>query len=462
MDQETGTSKQPPTSATVSLQAHLERRLIPATSSSRYVDFFIRAEHIAHITEQQRLSLKLAIVLDRSGSMQGHKIETAKHAVLAVLDQLTPRDAIALAIFDDQIDVIQELATVTAERKSQIREILSTLQARASTALHEGWLAGCNALTGSIESGGKSQQEHNRLARCFLLTDGIANVGITDPEHIASEAAGVREHTNISTSTFGIGNDYNELLLGPMAVAGGGQFHHLRTADEITKTFVGELGGLLAVAVRHVRLELELEPEMQAELISPYWEHTSSHRHSIAIGDLQSEEERHVVIRLGFPEQGAQEMRVIRARLVWQGDENEFHTDWQELRFFYASESACDGEAQNADVMHQVGLHEADRARREAISANNRGDLTRARDYLKKTAQAVSAYAGNDSALQNEIHDLYSLDQLIESAPMAAPVAKEVYYKQQLRSRQQADYRSDPSPEPPANPTSTEPKPIEN
>ncbi|HAH15345.1 MAG TPA: hypothetical protein DCL45_04785, partial [Chloroflexi bacterium] len=42
------------------------------------------------------------------------------------------------------------------------------------------------------------------------------------------DVAGVREHARITTSTFGIGDDYAEELLQPMAVAGGGQFHHLR------------------------------------------------------------------------------------------------------------------------------------------------------------------------------------------------------------------------------------------
>src|SRR5438132_172271 len=99
-----------------------------------------------------------------------------------------------------------------------------------------------------------------RLTRCFLLTDGLANVGVTDVEQIAADAAGVRANAGVGTSTFGIGLDYNEALLGPMAVAGGGQFHNLRSPAEIATTFLGELGELLAVAARDVRLEIEGTP----------------------------------------------------------------------------------------------------------------------------------------------------------------------------------------------------------
>jgi Ca-activated chloride channel family protein len=93
------------------------------------------------------------------------------------------------------------------------------------------------------------------LTRCFLLTDGLANVGLTDLEQIAAQAAGVRTHAGVGTSTFGIGDDYAESLLGPMAVAGGGQFHHLRTPVDIARTFLGELAEMLCAAALNVLLE---------------------------------------------------------------------------------------------------------------------------------------------------------------------------------------------------------------
>lgn len=444
MAYENNTNAKQQAGPSITLEGRQERRLIRSSGSKRYVDFVIRVGQVPEQTEQARLPLKLALVLDRSGSMQGKKMATAKEAALALLDQLTSRDQMAVVIFDDHIDVIQKLAPVTAEYKSQLRSVLQTVQARANTALHEGWLTGCNALTEDTERKG------NSVARCFLLTDGIANVGVTDPERIAGEAAGVREHTGISTSTFGIGNDYNELLLGPMAVAGGGQFHHLRTAEEIIKTFVGELGGMLAVAARQVRLEIKTEVGVQSELLSAYWENDSAGTvglRSIAIGDLQSEEERHVVLRFAFPERAEREQQVVQARLVWLADDTEKSIAWQELRFSYASNSACDDEPQNADVMHWAGLNEVDKARREAVRYNNQGDLTRARASLGAVAQMVSSYAAQDQELQEEVQQLQALQEQMVDAPMAPDFSKEVYYKQQNRSRSQADYRSsEPAP----------------
>ncbi len=424
--------------ANVTLRVRPERRLIREEGSFRHIDFHVQVSQETARPEASRTPLLRALVLDRSGSMQGEKIRIAKQAALGVLDRLDERDQAAVVVFDDRIDVVQAKAAVTPALKASVRAALSLIEARANTALHEGWLTGCNALAS------ESLPAEAGLSRCFLLTDGLANVGVTDPEQIASEAAGIREHAGIGTSTFGIGNDYNELLLGPMAVAGGGQFHHLRTADEIANTFIGELGDLLAVSARQVRLEIEVETGVQVDMVSAYWSNVSSStvtRSSIAIGDLLSGEERHIVARFGFPARQGLDGRVVRARVLWVADGGERSTDWQEVRFSYAEKDACDAEARDPSVMHWVGLHEASRAQREAIKRNNAGDLVGARAELKKVATAISGYAGEDEELQNSISELQNTGEQMANAPLHPAASKEMMYRQQTSSRGQKDYR---------------------
>lgn len=420
-----------------SLTLHIrpEQKLINADGSERYIDFHIQVGPVLAQRKPERPPLKLALVLDRSGSMQGEKLSIAKRATLAVLDQLTMRDSVAVVVFDDRIDVVQSVAQVTPELKNRVRAALKGIEARANTALHEGWLTGCNSL---VSDGGAMAGD--MLARCFLLTDGIANVGVTDPERIAGEAAGVREHTNISTSTFGIGQDYNELLLGPMAVAGGGQFHHLRTPDEIFNTFVGELGELLSIAARQVRLEVEVESGLNMELISAYWMDTT--RGSIAIGDLQYNEEQHAIIRVRFPAQWSSEKRTVRARLVWLEGKSDRKTAWQELHFSYASDAACKDDVRDPEVVRLASLQEADRARREAIARNNRGDLAGARSVVQRAMKQVASNAPAAPSLQAEVNSLDAFQAQMASAPLPPAVAKEQYYQQQRRSRNKADYRN--------------------
>jgi Ca-activated chloride channel family protein len=420
--------------ALLTLHARPERTLIRKNGDECAIDFHVRVGVRPERKESVRAPLRLALVLDRSGSMQGEKLRIAKRAALAVLDQLSERDSVALVVFDNRIDVIQSAAPVTPKLKQQIQAALQHIDARANTALYEGWLTGCNAIVSDVGS-----SAGDGLARCFLLTDGIANVGVTDPERIASEAAGVREHTKISTSTFGIGQDYNELVLGPMAVAGGGQFHHLRSPDEIFHTFVGELGELLSIAARQVRVEVQIESGLKMELLSAYW--MEAERGSIALGDLQYGEDQHAVIRVQFPAQWNSEKRTVRVRLLWSEGTSERETPWQELHFSYASDKDCDEETRAADVVQVVSLQEADYARREAIARSNRGDVAGARAVLQQAASRVERNAPAAPALQAEISALEAFSDQMANAPLPPSVAKEQYYQQQRRSRNKADYR---------------------
>lgn len=413
------------------LHVRPERQYIRKNGCERYIDFYIQVASAPVEEKVARPALNLAVVLDRSGSMQGEKLRIAKRATLAVLETLSGQDKIAVVVFDNQIDVIQPAALVTPSLKSSIKETLQTIEARASTALHQGWLSGCKAIAGKTKESGP--------ARCFLLTDGLANVGLTDNEQIASEAADIRENTGISTSTFGIGQDYNELLLGPMAVAGGGQFHHLRTPDEIFNTFVGESGEMLTIAVRQVRLELKIGNHLSFDLISAYW--LDRERKSIAIGDLSYDEEQHIIVKMRFPEQGNWLKQPVQARLVWLTNTGEQHTAWQEITFPYASDPTCDDELRNKDVMHWVGMHEADLARREAIGHNNRNDLKKAQAVLKEKIQLISGFAENDQDLLNDIGTLNDLEKGTRIAPLPSSVTKEQYYEQQRRTKNKKDYR---------------------
>lgn len=425
----------------VTLKLTPERRFIHPTQCFRYVDAFLRVDAVSQPSKLDRLPLTLALVLDRSGSMQGDKIETAKKAVLAVLDRLEERDQAAIVIFDDRIDVLQPAGHATQAFKTQARAAVSRVEARANTALHEGWLTGCKAIAPEHTSANRG------VTRCFLLTDGLANVGVTDPEQIAGEAAGIREHAGISTSTFGIGDDYNESLLAPMAVAGGGQFHHLRSANEIVNTFVGELGDLLAVAARQVRLELEAEAGMSADVVSTYW--TSSTQPdgtswSVAIGDLLGGDERHVVVRFGFPDQQGQEGRTIRARIAWTDEEGEHTAPWQELRFTYASPEVCEAEQPNAEVLAVAGKHTSSKAQMEALRLNRAGDFAGANQVMTQANSVVTGMAAYSPELEAEVAEMDELTQQVSDAPAAPSYSKERMYQKQIVSRGQKDKRTPP------------------
>ena len=115
--------------------------------SSRHVDFHIRVGAVPRAEHSERPPLAISLVLDRSGSMHGDKIVTARRAAIAVLEHLDERDRVAAVVFDDHIDVLQESTPVTPDARARLRAQLLAVEARGRTALHEGWLTGCQAIT---------------------------------------------------------------------------------------------------------------------------------------------------------------------------------------------------------------------------------------------------------------------------------------------------------------------------
>ena len=150
------------------LDVSTDRQLIPAgTASTRYLHLRFRVPELPRAAVRQPLSV--ALVLDRSGSMQGEKFLLARQAVDRCLGLLGPRDQVALFVFDDQVDRLLELDHATPATKARGIGRLSEVEPRGSTDLFAGWFHAAEevALAEDGHTGG----------RVILLTDGLANHG---------------------------------------------------------------------------------------------------------------------------------------------------------------------------------------------------------------------------------------------------------------------------------------------
>lgn len=422
--------------ATVALSTGQDKTFLRPTGSRRHAVFTLRASMEGGAASEMRRPLSIALTLDRSGSMSGTPIQMAKQVAASLVESLSERDEVAVVIFDDKIDILQELAPVTPEVKAAIRQRLSRVEARGSTALHEAWLTACNLLA-------SDHLGETRLARCYLLTDGMANVGETDVETIATQAAGVREQAGVGTSAFGLGAGYNEHLLGPWSVAGGGQFHHLQSLTHLAETFMGERDELRAVVALRTRLELELTEGMSAEVISAYWgSGVESTRMSLDIGDLLSGEERRVVVRFRFPSRDLAFKYTARARVHWTDDRGEQVGEWQEVTFTYGAPSEVSDEQRDPLAMRWIGIAHADRTKRRALERSKAGAHAEALGIIQRCLARIGEYAHGDDYLLAAMRDLRELEEQIQTRKLDPMTAKEHYFRSQTSSRSQRDHRT--------------------
>jgi Mg-chelatase subunit ChlD len=203
----------------------------------------IRTKQSADTTKNAK-HLNLCVVIDRSGSMDGDKVEAAKKGCIDIYRQLNPDDLFTVVVFNDEAEVIVNPQTPKAE----VIDKINNIRAVGNTNLSLGWYLGLLEL--------QTYMTENHNSRLFLLSDGQANKGETKKATLAQEAFKSRE-LGISTSTIGIGDDFQEDILEAIARESGGRFYYI-VESKIEDIIEEEFKGALSVAIDRPRIELKL------------------------------------------------------------------------------------------------------------------------------------------------------------------------------------------------------------
>src|SRR5262249_46226237 len=156
-------------------------------------------------------------------------------AAVYAVQQLLPDDRVSITVFDDRVQAI--VPNTSAEDKGAIVKLVQGVRPGNSTNLHGGWKEGGAQVGQHLLAGG--------LNRLLLLSDGLANVGETDPDAIAT-AVNRLAREGVSTTTLGVGDDYNEDLLEAMARSGDGSYYYIESPQQLPDIFQSELKGLMA------------------------------------------------------------------------------------------------------------------------------------------------------------------------------------------------------------------------
>jgi Ca-activated chloride channel family protein len=340
--------------------------------------------------ERERPPLDLAFVVDRSGSMAGGAFELARAGVEHALRLLDGRDSVSLVVYDDQIDTLQSQRLLDRESRDTVERRLRQIGPRGSTDLAGGWLTGCDQLAPLVDGTRRLREDGARsLVRALLLSDGLANVGMTDAGEIARHAAELARR-GISTTTFGVGAHYDEELLAGMADAGQGHFHHIPTARSIPDVFAGELGEMLQVALRDVVLELRFPKSWRARLLNDLpIEHRDGWT-SLRLGELHSSESRALLWELDLPPAVDGQRDTIDIRLSWC--EPDGTRSFEDILTHDIAASHFPGEP-DAEVQEELARMLGAQARVEAIRFNKLGQYDQALASVRRAVAAMPASA---------------------------------------------------------------------
>lgn len=198
-----------------------------------------------HKTKARRTPLNLAVVLDRSGSMAGAKIEKARQAAMGLVDQLAPGDIFSFITYSDGVETVFSAQEV--EDKEALKRRIARVHPGGSTALYAG-----------VESGAEQLKKHlssRRISRMILLSDGLANIGPSSPQDLRRLGRALSER-DIAVTTIGVGDDYNEDLMAGLAEASDANYYYVKDTEKLPEIFRKEFGELRTVAARGVRIEI--------------------------------------------------------------------------------------------------------------------------------------------------------------------------------------------------------------
>lgn len=282
-----------PTDAAVGLDLRLGNGQIPVAGGEAWLQIGLQAREEERETTTP---LNLALVIDKSGSMSApDKMPYLKRSLRLFFESLDLDDIVAVVAYADDAQVILPAQKVGDKR--WIQRTVDRLQPGGSTNLHAGLMLGFREVDRHFDI--------RRNNRVILLTDGIANRGVTDPARIAADAQAYNER-GIYLSTIGLGLEFNDALLSQLARQGKGAYHFVDSAEEMDKVFRQEVAGLVEKVAREVSVTLQTAPGGQLLEITGYAGRPPADAVQVRLQDLETGDSQVLLARLAVgPGRGA-------------------------------------------------------------------------------------------------------------------------------------------------------------
>jgi Ca-activated chloride channel family protein len=252
-----------------------------------YLNLEVRAEEVQGYSE--RTPLNISVVIDKSGSMSSkNKLEYVKKAVEHIIDELSYNDFISIVTYDDDVRLIYASSQVEDKNrlKSEIRKIMS---------------GGFTNLSGGMNKGFDEVEKTYRkgyVNRVLLLSDGLANRGITDRPELNNIVKNKSNYNGITISTFGVGNDFNENLMADLATFGKGNYYYIKNSIDIPEIFANELKGVRILVAQDSRIKVKFPSNyLSVKNVFGYHYEVSGDEIIIDLKDVFSAQKKSVLIK---------------------------------------------------------------------------------------------------------------------------------------------------------------------
>jgi Ca-activated chloride channel family protein len=324
----------------------------------------------------------LQVVLDRSGSMGGDRLGGAIHALLGLVDRLDAADNFGLVAFDDRVELTVPAGALTDKRAA--KRAIGAVAPRGGTDLSAGYLRGVQEARRVAGPGG---------ATVLLISDGHANVGVTDPEALSAVAADAHRH-GVSTSTLGFGLGYDERIMSALARGGAGTELFAEEPDSAVALIAGEVEGLLTLTAQAASVLIRLSEHVRAvHVVNDLSVTTTGDGVLAELGSFYSDEQRKLVLvfdvpalaSLGLTEVATLEFTYVELPTLTN------HTVTMPLHVNVVPGDEAAGRIPDAVVRTELLYQRVQQAKRRASSHLSSGDTDSAMADIRDAQATVTA-----------------------------------------------------------------------
>lgn len=378
-----------------------------------------------------RPAIDVALVVDRSGSMEGPKMAAAKAAAHSLLADLEDGDRVALLSYASDVVIDHGLVTLDPSSRHHLGAAIDALEAAGGTAIGDALEAGAATLVRGRRARG--------LARVWLVSDGRPTVGETDPWALEAIAGRVGEVGGVSITTFGVGTDYNEDLMVALAVAGRGNYYYVEDAASIAGAFGRELRSFGGVVADELEVTLDLGPGVGVREVYGYRHERRGDQLVVPMSAIAAGERRRVLVALDVPAARRGDLTVAEGRVAFRRVEDGAAREvgLPPVRVGYTADRRLVAASARRPVIEKLEAVRSAEARRMIVDHLDRGDVDAARGVagrrLEEARRAHGAVGG--AALEREVGAFEALTREVARPP--APASSERY--QRMRKAVKAD-----------------------
>lgn len=384
-------------------------RLLASGTRPMHAELRLRADEGA---EAVRAPAAFVLVIDTSGSMAGAKMDDARRAATALLDEMNDSDAVSVVRFSDDAEVVVPLRSVRDVR-SRARAAIGRLHAAGNTNIARGLAAAVSEL--SAVSG--------RVKRVAVVTDGRDTSGA--PRATAADLARRESERGLTVSTLGIGVDYDDVYLGDLAAAGHGNYEFLRDASALARFLSKELRETSRTTAEHVVVDLSLPPGTRVrDVWGATWE-PSPGGARLVLGALFAGDERRVIVSLDVAVGEPGSSVVLRAAASWAPvGGSRVSVSPSPIRIESVASARDVDVSRDLSVIASVTSVTASLREKEASAALERGDAARAvelnRQNLEELDRVAALAPASEATRLRAQKKAYDQDARIYAAPSSA------------------------------------------